>query len=85
MEWGDGRVPKQKGGRRGKSRERDKLQNEREKISLETGVCVLAFPYVQFSPVTSCSGRQPGLVKELCKNSTEALTASAEPCGCGAG
>lgn len=57
----------------------------KEKISLETGVCVLAFPYVQFSPVTSCSDRQPGLVKELCKNSTEALTASAEPGGCGAG
>lgn len=39
-----------------KSMKKSRLQNQRDKIILGTGVCVLAFPYVRVSPVSACSG-----------------------------
>lgn len=42
-----------------KSRKKERLQNQRDKISLETGICVLVFPYMQVPPVSARSGRKP--------------------------
>lgn len=38
---------------------KDRLQDEREKISLDTEVCLLTFPCVQVPPVSARSGQKP--------------------------
>lgn len=42
---------------------RERLQNQREKNSLEIGVCVLAFPCVQLALAESWRGTDEGAVQ----------------------